>query len=227
VGIADVKVISLDVFRTLVPVDESYKYVWSRFLGEKYTENVAQRNWDRATEILQENFQSAAQGTKKFKNIRTIFEETYTQLFGEIKLDFSPSVAAGVLMEGHRTDKYYDDVRPFLEMVGKKHTICLSTDCDTDMIANINALYPFDNVFVSEQLKVYKANPSFFTHVISHYGVRPENILHIGDAKSDVVTPKMLGMLTCWLNRNGSKWDHEIKPDFEVTSLIGVADILK
>jgi FMN phosphatase YigB (HAD superfamily) len=226
-GIADVKVISLDVFRTLVPIDESYAYVWSKFLGEKYTDDAGQRNWSRGTEILLEKLQSAAQDTKKFKNIRAVFEETYTQLFKEIKSDFNPAVAAGILMKVNRAGKYYDDVRPFLKMVGEKHTICLSTDCDMEMIANIDALYPFDSIFVSEKLQTYKANPRFFTQVINHYSVKPENILHIGDAQSDIVTPKMVGMLTCWLNRDGDKWENKVKPDFEVASLHDVVNLLK
>lgn len=226
-GINDVKIISLDVFRTLIPVDVSYENVWSKFLGKKYTDDEGLRNWDRGTEILLEKLSSAAQETNHFKNTRTIFEETYTQLFREIKLDFNPVVAAGILMEVHRIDKYYDDVRPFLKAVGKKHIICLSTDCDKEMLADINALYPFDNIFISEQLQAYKANPKFFTQVISHYGVKPGDILHIGDSQSDVVTPKMLGMLTCWLNRDGSKWSHKVKPDFEVASLSDVVNLLE
>jgi FMN hydrolase / 5-amino-6-(5-phospho-D-ribitylamino)uracil phosphatase len=226
-SIADIKVISLDVFRTLVAVDGVYEYVWSKFLGNKYTKDSAKRNWDRATEIFLNELGRAAQETEHFKNTRTVIQESYAQLFKEIKLDFNPAVAASILMEGHRIGAYYDDVRPFLEKVGMNHRICLSTDCDKEMLGNLNALYPFDNIFISEQLKAYKANPKFFTQVISHYGVKPENILHIGDSQSDVVTPKMLGMLTCWLNRDGGKWDNRVKPDFEVASLRDVVALLK
>jgi len=54
--------------------------------------------------------------------------------------------------------------------------------------------------------RLYKPNPRFFKNMLNHYKVKPENILHIGDSKSDIVTPKQLGVQTCWLNRRNSKW---------------------
>lgn len=226
-SLADIKVISLDVFRTLVAVDGIYEYVWTKLLGDKYTNEIGKRNWERATEIFLLKLKEAAIETNCFKNTRTIIQETYSQLFREIELDFNPSIAAGILIEGHRIGKYFDDVRPFIENIGRNRTICLSTDCDTDMLADIGSLYPFDYIFISEQLKAYKANPKFFTEVINYYSVKPENILHIGDSQSDIVTPKKMGILTCWLNRDGGKWNHPVRPDFEISSLEDAVNLLK
>jgi putative hydrolase of the HAD superfamily len=73
---------------------------------------------------------------------------------------------------------------------------------------------------------MYKLNPAFFRHVIKYYNVQPENILHIGDSKSDVIAPKQLGIRTCWLNRRNLKWDSAVKPDFEVNSLLEIPELL-
>jgi putative hydrolase of the HAD superfamily len=94
------------------------------------------------------------------------------------------------------------------------------------MLENINDIYPFNNRFISEELQAYKPNPRFFKNMLNHYKVKPENILHIGDSKSDIVTPKQLGVQTCWLNRRNSKWEYSVKPDFEVKSLLEILDIL-
>jgi FMN phosphatase YigB (HAD superfamily) len=148
------------------------------------------------------------------------------QIFSEIHLDYDPRMAASVLIQGHKMDRFFDDAKPFIKEIKQKYTVCLSTDCDTEMLGNINELYDFDKMFVSEDLQVYKLNPKFFKHVIKHYNVSPENILHIGDSESDIIAPRQLGIITCWLNRNNHKWDQAIKPDFEVKSLLEILDIL-
>ena len=69
---------------------------------------------------------------------------------------------------------------------------------------------------------MYKLNPGFFRYIIDYYNLPPANMLHIGDSKSDIITPKQLGIRTCWLNRRNLKWDHAVKPDFEVKSLLEI-----
>ena len=95
------------------------------------------------------------------------------------------------------------------------------------MITDIKQLYSFNRIFVSEELRAYKLNPKFFNYVIDYYKLKPENILHIGDSLSDIVTPKKLGILTCWLNRDNKKWSHEVQPDFEVKSLLDILEIFE
>jgi putative hydrolase of the HAD superfamily len=62
--------------------------------------------------------------------------------------------------------------------------------------------------------------------VLNQYKVKPENILHIGDSKSDIMTPTKLGIQTCWLNRRDLKWKDATKPNFEVKTLLEILDIL-
>lgn len=65
-----------------------------------------------------------------------------------------------------------------------------------------------------------------FKEVLKHYKVEPEEIIHVGDGYSDVVGANRVGIRTCWLNRDGSKWSHEIAPGYIVNSLFDLAPIL-
>ena len=224
--ISAIKVISTDLFRTLVKVDENREVVWRTFMGEHYEEEIAQKYWDRSTEILFNNLDAAAACLNPFKNIRDIFIESYTELFAEINFQYDPRSATETMFQGHKLDHLFDDTRPFLQAAGNRYPICLSTDCDSDMLDGIEHIFGFDKIFVSEQMRTYKAHPRFFTQVIQHYRMKPENILHIGDSKSDILTPKKLGIQTCWLNRYGETWKPEVKPDFEVKSLLDILEIL-
>ena len=224
--LTNIKIISIDLFRTLVDVDRMIETVWRIFLRDDYRSELAREYWDRGTEILMEKFEEAAGDSRSFKNCRAIFEQTYSRLFEEINLDFDPKLAAEVLVENHKSYHLFDDTRDFLDTVGEKFPICLSSDCDIEMIVGSDGLHLFDHIFISEVLRSYKLNPAFFQHVIDHYGAKPGNILHIGDSKQDIICPKQLGLVTCWVNRKNEKWSHPVHPDFEVNSLADVVDLL-
>jgi len=97
-----IRIISIDLFRTLVDVDQMIESVWRTFLREKYDSRLAKQYWDRATEILMDKFDEAATDLKRFKNCRVIFQETYAMVFKEINLDFDPERAAEVLIQNHK-----------------------------------------------------------------------------------------------------------------------------
>jgi len=44
----NIKIVSLDLFQTLISVDESIEYAWREFLKENYTEEFAAKYWDRS-----------------------------------------------------------------------------------------------------------------------------------------------------------------------------------
>jgi putative hydrolase of the HAD superfamily len=222
----NVKVISVDLGGTLVDVRQSLEPIWRNFLGNAYSNDAVRTHWERATEILREKLLEAAKGDTPFKNLRRIFEEALAGFFIEIRQDFDARSGAEIWMRGHDLGNVYPDAKPFLVATGQKYPICLSSECDLEMIDNITQLYDFDKVFCSEKLKCYKLNPQFWSQVIQYYRLPPDQIIHIGDATSDIIGPAEKGILTCWINRHGRKWDHDVKPDFEVTSLSQIVEIL-
>jgi FMN phosphatase YigB (HAD superfamily) len=221
--ISNIKIVSVDLFGTLVNVQQSRDTIWRVFLGKDYTEELGHKYWDMADVILR---RKVNESPTTFKSVRTMFKETYTELFGKINFMYDPILAADFLMKGHNLQNIYPDTTQFLTSIGTKYQTCISSDCDIEMIAGINDLHPFDAVFASEQLGYYKSSTEYWIHVLNYYHVSPESIFHIGDANSDIIIPKKLGVLTCWINRNNRKWDNSIEPDFEVNSLEQVLEIM-
>lgn len=221
--ISNIKIVSVDLFGTLINVQQSRDTIWRIFLGENYTEELGHSYWEMADVILR---RKVNENSATFKNVRTIFNETYTELFSKINVMYDPILAADFLMKGHNLQNVYPDTRPFLTSIGTRYQTCLSSDCDIEMIAGINDLHSFDAIFSSEQISHYKSSPKFWTHVLDHYSMAPISIMHIGDANSDIIVPKQLGIFTCWLNRHNRVWDSPIKPDFEVDSLKKISEIL-
>ena len=222
----NIKLISIDLFRTIVDLEPTPETLWQKFLKTNFPDEVSRKYWHRADEILWRRWDAAGIEDKHFKSVRKILEDTAAELFNEINLNYDPKLAANTLMGDHRLQNVFEDAKPFLNTIGRRYHVCLSTDADIEMVENVDKIYTFDNIFISETLRMYKLNPGFFRHIINHYNLPPENILHIGDSKSDIITPKQLGVATCWLNRRNLKWDQAIKPDFEVKSLLEILDLL-
>ncbi|MFC1976839.1 HAD family hydrolase [Chloroflexota bacterium] len=217
------KVISIDMFRTLADVESTKHLQWQMILKDKYSVELAEEchaylrnSWDR--HFPQDTFLS----------MKSILMSAFTGLLSSIDIEFDPTEATKLCLQRHSFSKPFDDSMLFLNSVGKEYPICLASDTDDDMLGTLEQMYAFDYIFTSEQLGSYKANADgkFFSAIINHYGVRPEEIIHIGDSDLEIIGADKAGIITCWLNRTSSKWSHDVKPDYEVNLLIAVASIL-
>ena len=222
------RVVSIDMFGTLVDINSIRHAVWRTFLRDGYTTELADEYWNRVGDILFELIDDQIFEERPYASLKAIFETMYSRFFSLIGLDFDPKEAALVLAHQHPFSNLHDDAIPFLDSVGRQYPICLASDTDEDMLGSLVELHPFDKVVTSEGIESYKASADrmFFSEIIDHYGVRPEHILHIGDSSYDIIGASESGIITCWLNRNKSVWSHDVEPDYEVASLFEAASIL-
>lgn len=62
----------------------------------------------------------------------------------------------------------------------------------------------FRDVFVSEEVGLAKPNVAFYQYAIQRAGVKPEEILYIGDSmKLDIIPTQSLGMRSLLIDRDG------------------------
>ena len=223
-----IKVVSIDIFGTLVDPDVKKPPFWLLILGDTYTNELANKYRADFLNSLYQYLKNAAALEKQFLSLKALFEICFSKLFGQIGLDYNVKEATQLLVYYHLHSPLYNDSMLFLNSVGKKYPICLASDMDDDMIGTLKQMYTFDHIFTSEQLRLYKATADgrFFSAISSYYGVRPEEVMHIGDGILEIVGASKAGIITCWLNRTGTKWSHAVKPNYEVSSLIEVAAIL-
>ena len=221
-------VVSIDMFGTLVDIDSIRHFVWRTFLKDGYTAELAEEYWSRVGDLLFQLIDDQIIEEQPYVPLKAIFETMYSRFFSEIGLDFDPKEAAVVLAHQHPFSTPHEDAVPFLDSVGREYPICLASDTDDDMLGSLIQLHPFDKVVTSERIESYKASADrrFFSEIIDHYGIRPEHIIHIGDSSYDIIGAGEAGITTCWLNRNGRVWSHDIAPDYEVTSLFEAASVL-
>jgi len=160
-----IKIISVDFFRTIIDVEPTSDTLWQKFLRENFPAEISTKYGQRAEEILRRRWDAAGIDDKQFKSVRTINEETATELFTEIESDYDPKLAANTIIDGHKIHNTFQDVQPFLSSLGHKYPVCLQLTLIFDMLENINDIYPFNNRFISEELQAYKPNPRFFLNI--------------------------------------------------------------
>ena len=62
----------------------------------------------------------------------------------------------------------------------------------------------FDAIITSESAQTYKPGPRIFEAALESLGVRPADVIHVGDSLvADVQGASRLGMRTVWVNRAG------------------------
>ena len=223
------EVVSIDMFQTLIDVNRNHNLFWQRILGKNYLESLADEYTERWGRLFPDHFNQVVVSQRdNFSNLKPIFEDFFAKFFPYLGIEFDPRQAAQIQVEIHRLAAPYEDAKIFLETIQKKYPVCLVTDADEEMIAPHLEIHKFDRIFISERLQIYKNDPKnrMFQTVLSHYQVIPGKILHIGDMPSEIIGAKEAGITTCWLNRERKNWSHDIKPHYEVRSLLEAADIL-
>ncbi|MEL7292283.1 MAG: pyrimidine 5'-nucleotidase [Pseudomonadota bacterium] len=86
----------------------------------------------------------------------------------------------------------------------------------------------FEHVIISEQVGVAKPDQAIFNHALEKMG-RPckSKVLMVGDNQhSDILGGINFGIETCWLNHQGNERDHSIEPNYTVSSLHELKNIL-
>lgn len=218
-----IKVVSIDMFGTLVDLRNAGHVFWRMLLKDRYTVELAEECY---AHLGNSWFEYVPE--EKFLSVKSIFVAGFAGLFSSIDIEFDPVEATRLWARQHSFSEPFDDSMVFLNSVGKEYPICLASDTDDDILGTLKQMYAFDYIFTSERLSLYKANADgkFFSAIVNHYGAGPEEIIHIGDGRLEIVGAGKAGISTCWLNRTGIEWSHDMKPNYEVSSLIEVAAIL-
>jgi len=223
------KVISVDMFQTLVDVNSNHRSFWREVLREEYTAAKADEYTASWAEVFSTYVNSVYQRENGFVSLKTICEDCFDEVFQRLDISFDPVRAAQIQFDLHKIAPAYEDTECFLEAAGQNYPVCLVSDADEEMILAQLERFQFDRVFISERLESYKNDPDsrLFQAVLDRYQTNPETIIHIGDSYSDVFGANLVGITSCWLNRNGTPWEHDTKPDFIVSSLAEAVDLIR
>lgn len=125
----------------------------------------------------------------------------------------------------------YPEAHDALEtLAGRDYLLGLLSNADEDFLQSAvsRARLRFSVIQSSESLRAYKPHRAIFVALADRFGVRPEEILYVGDSPfADVAGAANAGLRTAWIRREESPLpEHIAPPDVTIAQLDELLDIL-
>jgi len=127
----------------------------------------------------------------------------------------------------------YDDSLALVESLHKDYRLTIITNGLTDVqdrrIRNSSIAHYFEDIVISEEVKVSKPNPQIFERALNNINyTNKEKVLMVGDSlSSDIQGGINFGIDTCWYNPNEVTNETDVKPTYEVSSLMNLKEMLR
>lgn len=183
-----------------------------------------------------------AQLLKLYGDLELQAEQSYQSYFDVLKavvrgfgkeLGFSPSNAEQAsLPESLPSWTPWPDTVEALQKLTTLFQLAIVSNIDDDLFAKTAPKLGahFNHVITAQQARCYKPGMPIFKLALDRIGLRPQEILHIGQSVyHDVIPAKSLGMSTVWVNRPsarpgvGAVRAASGQPDWEITDLATLA----
>jgi 2-haloalkanoic acid dehalogenase type II len=217
------KLMSFDVFGTLISVRDSSYGAFERILGATDARGVdVKAFWEfwehRNIERYWEPYQS----------YRAICEASLCDAFSKFGVRGDPGLI-NYYFDSFSSFFLYDDVLPTLERLARRFKLAVVSNIDDDLLALTPLKRSFDLVCTAERARGYKPDGTLFQYLIDNAGVAKGDILHSGQSQfTDLVGGKPLGLTIAWINRRGIALDDGVpRPDFifdDIQSLLGIIE---
>jgi putative hydrolase of the HAD superfamily len=120
----------------------------------------------------------------------------------------------------------YPDVIPTFDVLAPQFKLGLLSNGNTyPERCGLEGYFAF--VVFSQDVQIEKPDRRIFEITAQRAGCELAQMLHVGDSlESDVAGARNAGVHSVWLNREGAPNNTEVHPDYEVTSLSEIPDIL-
>jgi putative hydrolase of the HAD superfamily len=121
----------------------------------------------------------------------------------------------------------FQGVQDALARLALKYRLVAISNGTADVFVTPAGPY-FDAAFSAHEVGIAKPDAKIYHAATTYLGLRPEQVLHIGDdAVADAWGAKKAGLQTAWINPEGHLWVHESPQPWTVRDLAEVAQYLQ
>ncbi len=217
------KLISFDVFGTLISVRDSSYSAFERILADAGAGHVDVKafweHWEH---------RNIAHYWDAYRSYREICELSLAETFAHFQV-VGDSRLIDRSFEAFPRFFLYDDAVRTLDRLSRGCRLAVVSNIDDDLLALTPLQRNFDLVCTAERAKGYKPDGTLFRYLIENAGCTRDEILHAGQSQfTDLVGGKPLGLTIAWINRRQIALDASVpRPDFifpDIQSLSRVVD---
>jgi putative hydrolase of the HAD superfamily len=215
------KLISFDMFQTLVDVNKLRDCIMKKVFQGIYTKGMGITLWEDANKYIYSYFHKMNENGVEFVKTIDVFEACYEELFPKYGISLKPIDGAKILALAHNEAPLFPDVLPVYKQIIEKYDTCLISDTDVDMVDGLINKFNFNRIYLSEEYHTYKSSKTglLFKKAINDFNIKPEEMIHLGDGANDVLGAKMVGAKAIWINRDNKEWKNEIEPDYIISNM--------
>lgn len=159
--------------------------------------------------------------------------ERFNRLIKQLKINSNATDLCNMYIQFLGDSSFlYDESEDLLNYLSKKYKIGIITNGLADVqhrrIRNSIVGHYFEDVVISDEIKISKPNPAIFDYALSKLShSNKKSVLMIGDSlNSDIKGGINAGIDTCWFNQHKKINSSSINPTYEINSLLQLKDIL-
>jgi 2-haloacid dehalogenase len=216
------KLLSFDVFGTLVSVRDSSYAAFEQILAEAGARNVDVRAfWETWEERNIESYR------KPYRRYRDICRESLAGTFDVYGVSNGSPDLIHHYFDAFPRFFLYPDVEETLDRLKRRFQLAIVSNIDDDLLDSTPLPKVFDLVCTAERARGYKPDGTLFRYLLANAGVEKDQLLHSGQSQfTDMVGAKPLGITVAWINRRGVTLSSAVpRPDIElpdIGSLVGI-----
>lgn len=169
----------------------------------------------------------------EFRTEKDLFRLSLAEMFSRYGIDADAEKEAdpmiGVLFARRAAFPETHDALRMLSAAGIEYAIGSTTDTDSILYYLEQNMLDPGRLYTSEDMKLYKPDPRFYSTILEKTGWNAEECLFVGDSiTDDVKGPQEAGMKAALLIRN-TPYDQNcgVKPDYIIHSLLELEFVLK
>src|SRR5579871_3285694 len=217
------KLMSFDVFGTLISVRESSYGAFERILADADAPHIDVKTFWEHWE-----HRNIAHYWDPYRSYREICELSLAETFAHFEV-----AGDGALIdrcfEAFPRFFLYDDVVRTLDRLSRRYRLAVVSNIDDDLLALTPLKRNFDLVCTAQRAGGYKPDGTLFRYLIEHAGCAKEEILHSGQSQfTDLVGGKPLGLTIAWINRRDIALDDSVpRPDFILSDIQSLGDLVQ
>lgn len=224
------EIIIFDADETLFDFKKSEKEAFKNMMLEfdiAYDENYHLKIYHEINTAIWKEFEEGLITQQKLK------VERFKRLANRLEISLDEAKCAKVYMK-HLADAsfLYEVSVALVEDLHQNHKLSIVTNGlkdvqDKRIRQSIIAQY-FEDIVVSEEIKVSKPDSRIFEHALNNMKHTDKSkVLMVGDSlTSDIQGGINFGIDTCWFNPHKIENKTEIKPTYEIDNLMALKDLL-
>lgn len=200
VDVAKLKLLSFDVFGTLVSVRDSSYAAFERILASANATHVdVKAFWETWEESNIKSYWAP------YLPYKQICRASLASTFEAFCINGRPETI-DYYFDAFSQFCLYPDVVKTLDLLSNRYKLAIVSNIDDDLLATTPLKRTFDLVCTAERAKGYKPDGTLFRYLLANAGVERDEILHSGQSQfTDMIGAKPLGLTVAWINRRGAR----------------------